>query len=382
LPYQYFNPYFAITMSEKAAKRLLTKQQNSMIRFSAWALPCACLLLLSACGGGGGGTDESVQLPTPAVELVRQQVASADFPVGIAAAPDGRIFFTELKTGNIRVLQNGVLSSQPFATLQVPAEGAEGLLGIAVDPAFSSNGFVYAFQAYGEPPQNRVVRFRDQNGVGTDLRIILDHLPNGGHNGGKFAFGLDGSLFVSTGDTGNPQLSQADNSLAGKILHLNNDGSVFEASGPIYARGFRNVFGLAVHPASGELYASDNGPDCDDELDRITPGGNFGWRPDEPCNDDSPGFIQPFRRFNPPLGLTGIAFYRGAMFPEFTNQLLVGDYNSGTLRRLVIDPQDGSTILEEGTLVTGETGPILDLCVAADGSIYYTGQNAIFRLSR
>ncbi|MFN8391570.1 MAG: PQQ-dependent sugar dehydrogenase [Bdellovibrionota bacterium] len=334
-------------------------------------------VVMSGCGGGGGGGSDSA-----ATGIKVEAVATGlSFPVGVAAAPDGRTFFTELRSGNVRIFQDGAVLNEPFATLQVPAEGADGLLGIAVDPDFASNGFVYVFQSIGNPVKNRVIRLTDSHGVGTALTVIVNDLPNGGHNGGKMAFGHDGSLFISTGDAAAPDSAQDPRSFAGKILHVSRNGEALSSSSPIFALGFRNVFGMAVHPDSGTLYATDNGPDCDDEINRIEAGGNYGWRLSQPCGETDPQFVQPLFRINPTVGVTGATFYSGDALPELRENLLVGDYNTGTIRRFEVDDPSGG-VNELAPLVPGNGSPVLDLTVGADGNVYFTGQDALYRISR
>lgn len=355
-----------------------------MSRFSAALLTLSVTLL--GCGGGGGGGSSVDDNSGAAVEMESQVVVdSLSFPTGLQFASDGRLFISQLD-GNIRVLEDGALVPQPVVTLPTPDTGGEGILGLALDPSFSSNGFLYAF--YTDPAvfQNQVLRFKVRENRGLEQTLILGGLPVGGHNGGKLAFGRDGELFVSVGDVGLPELSQDLSSFAGKILRLKRDGSVPAdnpfAGSPIWALGFRNPFGLAVHPSSGVLYATENGPDCNDEVNRVLAGGNFGWRPGQSCQDTDPAFVSPIATINPSVGITGAVFYRGGMFSEFKNNLLVGDFNTGSIRRYLIDEASGGVVVGEAIVLAGTGEPVLALAVDRAGAIYYTTPTSLKRLVR
>ena len=169
------------------------------------------------------------------IALAEGKVTDAAWPVALAAAPDGRLFFAELLTGNIRILQDGEVVERPFANLEDVSNYQEsGLLGIALHPEFLQEPYVYAMYVVdnpetGHPLMQRVVRFRDSNGIGEDYTVILDDLPATTaqfHNGGRIAFGPDGKLYLSIGDTDVPNLAQDLTSLAGSILRYNPDGTI------------------------------------------------------------------------------------------------------------------------------------------------------------
>lgn len=333
-----------------------------------------------ACGGGGGGGG------TGTGYSVIPLVLSNDFPSQIRFAPDGRLFYTELHTGKIRIVENGTLLGAEFATVPVATSGEQGLLGLAIDPDFANNGYIYVFHTTTGPLRQRVVRFTDVSNVGTNATVIIDNLPAGIiHCAGRIGFGSDGKLYVTVGDTGDPANSQDDNSLAGKLHRYNSDGSIPSdnpiAGNPLFAKGLRNSFGLAFHPTSGRPYVSENGPSCDDELNRMVAGGNFGWRPGIPCGDVDPNFIQPIKRFNPVIAPTGAAFYTGAGIPEFTGDLFVASYRDGALRRFRVDDSNGS-ILDEELILTGRSGGIIDVTTGTDGELYICDGNGIFRVYR
>ena len=335
------------------------------------------VILLSGCGGGGGGSSGSAD----AVGVITEKVVDDQFfPVGLAFRPDGSLLFTELATGNVRVVRDGSLTGTVFAQLELPGVEAAGPLGIAIDPDYASNHFVYIYQTVSSPLRNRVLRLTDNNDVGGDPVVIVDNIPFGLHVGGKLAFDREKHLLISGGDAGDPATSQNPATLAGKFLRVNRDGSPVDGN-PVLASGFRNVFGIAIHPDSGNIYVSENGPDCDDELNKIVAGGNYGWRPGQPCGDSDPSFIQPIERINPTIGITGAIFYSGDTIPEFDNNLFLGDFNTGSIRRFTLDDSTGQ-ILSGSLLDTGNHGAILDLAESPDGLIYFTASDGIYRVRK
>ena len=326
--------------------------------------------------------------PTP-MAMAEVFVDNAEAPVSLAFAPDGRLFYNELRTGRIRIVENGRLAEEPFASLQVVSQSGyseHGLLGLALDPDFASNHYVYVL--YGEPDQNgdprrqRVVRFTDVDGVGQDMTVILDDLPISKgccHNGGRIAFGPDGKLYVSIGDTGDSSLSQNKESLAGKILRFNPDGSIpadnpFVGS-PVYALGIRNSFGLAFHPVTGALFIDETGPAGFDELDIIQAGGNYGW-PEAKGMAGLSQYIDPIWAAGPvSVTPTGMTFYTGDLLPIPRNDLLRCTYNAGKLEHVKMAPSfDHIDGIEDTGLACS-----LDVKVGPDGALYFSTMDTIYR---
>jgi glucose/arabinose dehydrogenase len=337
---------------------------------------------------------------SPKAEVVLENVL---LPAALSFAPDGRIFFAEVNAGRIRVARDRELQSEPFATLAVQQASESGLLGLALDPDFGRNGFVYAFYSEPDPKEpkrgtrNRVVRFTERNGVGADLTAILGDLPNnpkGGelaHQGGAIAFGPDGKLYVSLGDTGRQKgrVAQDLESLAGKILRVNPDGSVpadnpFPGS-PVFALGLRSSWGLAFHPRTGALFASDNGNLDHDEVNLIRPAGNYGWpeatgakgngRFDEPIWDSGSGKTSRH-------GMVGLTVYGGALFPQLRDELLFCTFNDGVAHRATLEPPGYDRIRAIGDLAPERTGDCrLGIAVGPEGAIYLSSLNQVVRLT-
>src|SRR5205814_4646495 len=248
-------------------------------------------------------------------------------PANLAFAPDGRLFLTEVSLGKVRVIDRGSPLPEPFAQVEVAQRPEMGLLGLTLDPDFARTRYVYLYysQAKDDKPwPNRVVRFTDIGGKGTDMQVVLDDLPiadwrfNGGHNGGRLAFGPDGRLYVTVGDVGVKKMAQDQTQLGGKLLRINPDGSIPADNpvpgSPIYASGLRNAWGLSFHPLTGVPYVTENGDVGHDEVNRIQAGGNYG-SPDVQGIAHDPRFIDPLWETNAEGGgISGMTFYSGELF--------------------------------------------------------------------
>ena len=215
-------------------------------------------------------------------------------PWAIDLASDGRFFLTE-RDGRIRIIKDGALEPTPWATFTVASRPNDegGLLGIALDREFPANGYAYVYYTYftsGGRRQNRLVRMREQDGKGVVDKVLLDGIAGADlHDGGRVKIGPDGKLYVTVGEAGNASLAQDLGSPNGKILRLERDGSIPSdnpfAGSPVWSYGHRHPQGLAWD-ASGHLFATEHGPSglpalqqdcCHDEVNRIEPGGNYGW---------------------------------------------------------------------------------------------------------
>ena len=291
------------------------------------------------------------------------------FPSAMATAPDGRIFVSELYKGNIRVVipttaLPWTLQTTTFYTFKSTdflTFVEQGLLGIAVDPNFVANNFVYLY--YTAPgPKNRVVRFtatKDSNGntvAAGPPTVIVDDLPAtaaGAHNGGIINFGPDGLLYIIVGDNEVSADAQDLHSLRGKILRVNptdgsapNDNPFFSNANAhakkVYSLGHRNSFGFTFHPHTNHLWETENGEDDNDQINRIISGGNYGWPlctgicDNPPFN--APPYVNPIITFNPVIAPTGIVAIReDSVYPaQYYNNLLFADWKFGQLHRIVL----------------------------------------------
>ena len=267
----------------------------------------------------------------------------------MAFAPDGRLFFTEKNTGNVRIMtkDNQVLAT-PFVTVHdIFVHAEQGLLGLTIDPKFEQNRFVYVYYTYLDKntatPFNRVVRFTDDgnNTASLTYTVLLDRIPAsvGFHSSGALAFGSkDDKLYITVGDaaTGNT-LPQNSSSLLGKVLRINRDGTIPRdnpyANSPVYDIGHRNMFGIAFNK-DGVGLQTENGADLYDEINTVQKGGNYGYPTLQPSNiapeiSKSSLDIKPLRSYKFVVAPTQAIFYYGDKIPELKNKFLFGSLNGG-----------------------------------------------------
>ena len=319
-------------------------------------------------------------------------------PTAMAFAPDGRLFVCQ-QGGQLRVIENGTLLSIPFLTVPVDANGERGLLGIAFDPNFAANQFVYVYYTATSPTvHNRVSRFTAKGNVavaGSETAILdLNNLSSAtNHNGGAIHFGPDGKLYIAVGENANGSNSQTLGNLLGKILRINPDGSIppdnpffAQATGQnraIWALGLRNPFTFDFQPFSGRMFINDVGQNTWEEIDDGIAGSNYGW-PNSEGPTTNPNERGPLYYYGhgtgPFLGcaITGGAFYNPDVnqFPDtFTGKYFFADYCTGWINQF--DPATGGVV----TFASGISAPV-DLHVGSDGALYYLarGSGAVYRI--
>ncbi|HEX8774927.1 MAG TPA: PQQ-dependent sugar dehydrogenase [Pyrinomonadaceae bacterium] len=318
-------------------------------------------------------------------------------PTAMAFAPDGRLFVCE-QGGQLRVIKNGALLATPFLSVTVSSAGERGLLGIAFDPNFATNNFLYVYYTATTPTiHNRVSRFTANGDVSVPnsevVLLDLNNLSATNHNGGAMHFGPDGKLYIAVGENANGSNSQTLTNLLGKILRINSDGSI-PADNPffgtatgnnraIWALGLRNPYTFAFQPGTGRMFINDVGEVTLEEVNDGIAGSNYGWPTCEGvCNN--PNFRNPLFTYGHGSGsttgcaITGGAFYnpQAAQFPsDYVGKYFFADFCSGWIRRL--NPADNTAT----DFATGIANPV-DLQVASDGSLYYLarGAGAVFRV--
>jgi len=304
-------------------------------------------------------------------------------PWAVDFAPDGRIFFTE-RGGTIKIIEGGTVTDT-LVDLDVGyVEG--GLLGIALDPDFADNGHVYAYYTYGDffSVYNRVVRFTEEGGMLGGELVLIDGIPGGPiHDGGRIRFADDGTLYVTTGDAGDPGLAQNPDSLGGKILRINPDGTVpgdnpFEGS-PVFSIGHRNPQGLDWDPQSGKLVISEHGPSGErgfahDEINVVDAGGNYGW-PDIVGDETGDGLRGPLLHSGTAVWApSGAVFYDSDRIGEFAGRFLVATLAGSHLLAVEMDLSRG-TVLGSERYLLGDYGRLRDVAVDGDGNVYVLTSN-------
>jgi glucose/arabinose dehydrogenase len=319
-------------------------------------------------------------VPEPRGVRVSDWVTRLEVPWSLVFLPDGRALVSE-RIGRIRMIEDGQVLARPVAELDVahPAEG--GLRGLALHPRFPAEPFLYAMATTGVTGRlaNQVVRLRLQGRRARLDRVIVDDIPAGErHHGGRLAFGRDGLLYITTGDTADMRLPQDRTSLAGKILRVTAEGKPAPGNpwgSPVFSLGHRNPQGLAWHPMTGDLFVSEHGPTgelgvvANDEINVIRRGANYGW----PLVVGAPGqggFTDPLiawtRRPTPPSGMT---FWRGDLY--------VATLGSEALIRIEIERRrDGYRVsaierwFNDGRDPAGRYGRLRDAVVGPDDALY------------
>ena len=324
-------------------------------------------------------------------------VNGVTMPVALNFAPDGRLFFNEATNGTVRVAERvdgqARLRPQAFAQLETAKGPESGMLGLALHPEFEKNHWVYLY--YTEPDvnrkdrvplRNRVVRFTERDNVGTEMTPILDDIAvsrRAVHNGGVLRFGPDGKLYVTVGNAENEANSQDPKKLNGKILRLNDDGSIPDDNptrgSPVYALGFRNPFGLTFEPNTGQVWITENSGDHDDEVNAIEPGGNYGFPTYEGFGNDSTYKDPIWSSGSRTIGPTGLTFYTGDQLPQLRGDLFFCAMNTGELTRLRLGGADRKIVMAGEAVVNNCH---LDVVNGPDGALYYATVNQILRLGR
>ena len=313
------------------------------------------------------------------VEIVAENLK---IPWSIAWAPDGTIFFTE-RDGHLRTIQDGIVSESIFSVDVGGVEG--GLLGIALDPNFEDNHYIYLYYTYNDflSTKNKVVRYVESNLSLSEDKILIDEIPGGPfHDGGRIKFGPDGKLYITTGDAGNVDLAQDKSSIAGKILRINSDGTIpgdnpFSDS-PIYSIGHRNPQGLDWDD-SGRLVATEHGPSGfygveQDEINVIESGLNYGW-PDIIGSQTKEGLITPILNTGDDTWApSGSDFYDGEKIPDWNGKYFVATLRGTHLHMIEFDLENNQVISNQ-KLFDGEFGRHRDVATGPDGYLYILTSN-------
>jgi len=338
--------------------------------------------------------------------LAETRVSVAADPSALAFASDGRVFYTEKHTGQIRVIDQVGLLAQPFAQVPVNSAGQRGLLGIALHPDFPAVPRVYVFYTRSDSGvstdnaqavfDNRVVFFQAGGNVADGGEVFVAALPVTSATtnvGGQIAFAADGTLLVALGDQAESAAAGDPASLLGKVLRYNDDGSIPadnpSPDSPVFASGLRNPGGLCVDPASGSVFLIDRGPDGASEINRVTSGADLGWPAVSGVANTSAelAYVAAAPTYSDPLYVTssggllaGCSFNPGGRYgPGVQNQLFFGQ---AAEQRVMIARLDSprTAIVGVEPFTNSLRGPIHTLGFTPAGTLYVATANAILRL--
>lgn len=358
-----------------------------------FVLPTILSIVLSfGCNGApAGASADQVSTTTSDQTQFRVEIVASglEVPWAFAFLPNGSILFTE-RPGRVRIIENGKLHPDPvFKVPDVEPSSESGLMDLSLHPGFASNGFVYMAYAYNSGGQKvKVVRYRYDGKTLVEPKIIIENIPaSPNHAGTRCRFGPDGKLYVSTGDSTKWQLAQQMDSLAGKILRLNDDGTVpsdnpfvsQQGTRPeIWAFGVRNPQGIAWQPGSGLLFETEHGPSGfeglgqgGDEVNIIERGKNYGW-PVIHHRQTKEGMVSPLLEYSPACAPASGMFYNGSAFPQFKGNFFFGCLAGRRIIRVVLN---GRNVASQEDLLSGTYGRIREMEEGPDGNIYFSTSN-------
>ena len=340
--------------------------------------------------------DDDFPLPAATHRMrVETVVGGLEIPWSIVF-PDPESLIISERPGRVRLIKSGKLIKKPLLTLaSVETSGENGLMGLALHPDFARNGLVYLAYVYrnNEKKFVRVARYRF---TGTDLvapETILDMIPAAKyHAGTRLGFGPDGKLYITTGDARKQKNAQKLDSLSGKTLRLNDDGTIPEnnpffgtkgARAEIWSYGHRNAQGLAWQPGSGIMFQTEHGPSLidgvslfrkrtgGDEFNLVERGKNYGWAKISHKMKKS-GMVSPLIEYSPAVAPASAMFYDGDAFPMFRGNFFFGALKAKALIRVVLE---GAKPVAQQILFRGEYGRIREVAAGPDGSIYFSTSN-------
>ena len=315
-------------------------------------------------------------------------VSGIETPWEILWGPDNYIWFTE-RPGRVNRVNPATGEKQLiYAIPDVFEYGEAGLLGMALHPDFETTPRVYLVYNYTDGPniRERIVQYTWNGSTLVNAVTLIDDIPgNSYHNGSRLIFGPDGKLYMTTGDAGNTSNSQNMNSVAGKLLRMNPDGSIPgdnpDPGSYIWASGLRNSQGLVFGP-NGYLYGSEHGPSSNDEVNLLEKGRNYGWPdvegfcdlPSEIIYCDEHNVREPLYAWTPTLAVSGIEYYNHTTIPEWQGSLLMTSLKASKMLSLKLS-SDGLSITETSDWFPGTWGRLRDVCISPDGRVFIAVSN-------
>ena len=337
----------------------------------------------------GVAADQTIETQDNAANFQVETVASGlEVPWGFAFLPNKDMLFTE-RPGRVRIIENGKLRAEPvYVVPDVEPSSESGLMDISLHPNFAANNYVYLAYAYNKAgKRDKVVRYTYTGGNFTEPKVIIEDMPAvPNHAGMRCRFGPDGKLYITTGDSTERALAQQMNSLGGKILRLNDDGSVpqdnpfvgqKDARPEIWTLGHRNPQGIAWQPGSGLIFETEHGPSGfdgpggGDEVNIVERGKNYGW-PTIHHKQTQAGLESPLLEYTPACVPASAMFYDGAAFPQFRGNFFFGCLAGRRIIRVVLD---GRKVVSQENILEGKYGRIREMEEGPDGFIYFSTSN-------
>jgi glucose/arabinose dehydrogenase len=362
-------------------------QLNSSFRVATSFIFAAALLASSSQFASAQGTTErqTQNLTENQTQNTIAKVVIEDLenPWAVVTGPDRKIYITQTG-GQIRVYNENYKFEYEITGLPDLNEvGQGGLLDIAFHPKFQSNRWIYV--AYttgqGEATHTRISRFELIDQALKNHKILLEGPSgedDGAHFGCRLVFDSKGQLFATFGDRHHKEKAQDLNFLNGKIVRLNDDGSIpsdnpFGAKSPVYSYGHRNPQGLAIHPLTKKMFDTEHGPSGydapggGDEVNVVKAGQNYGW-PNVHHDLQAPNIISPLKEYTPAVAPSGAVFYDGELFANWKNDFFMATLRGRALHRLRFD-QSTDRVVESEVLLQGQYGRLRDVGVSPSGAL-------------
>lgn len=350
------------------------------MKTTKWSLTICLLVLVTS----AFITSKKDSIKIPLADTIGYQIDTLGrdlvVPWQIVFLPDNTMLFTE-RNGKLRIYRDGkVLDKPAFVIPDIPQRNKTGMLGMVIHPDFIKNRLIYIANDYwqGNRIRLQIIRYEFRNDTLVKRFVIRDEIhANQNHTGSRLVFGPDRKLYITTGDADEAILSQDLKTLNGKILRLNDDGTIpidnpffnnDTARKEIWSYGHRNPQGLVFQPLTGTLFESEHGPTGGDEINIIKKGMNYGW-PVIHHQLTHEGMLTPLAEFTPSIGPSEAMFYSGDEFPQLKGKLLVACLRGESILKITLD---NDKIVNQEVILKKQYGRIRSLVTGPDGYIYFS----------